>query len=467
MPIIPRVELTLSRRVTAIHPVKGKGHAREHIRATEGAVLAAAVACDALKASDAPTASAQLVFDNTRDTWHWSGLELGASGHPYASVDNVLRILAAHPRTAGRFSYDEFSSCVLCNGKPWNAALQSSALATLLRRDTCMPHLSAPVVTFAVEAYAQQKRVHPIKSYLGGLTCCAGAARLEELFSRGFGAADTTHTRAAARTFLVSAIARIYDPGCLMRHLVVLEGAERSATTRALYDLFRPWMLESACKIASSQFEQSIAGHWCIVLSNFASMLESDVEAVRATLTRRDEYIGAPWGRPNPRPRSCIFVGTTSSVWGKTDAMDGLRFLPIACGAIDHEWLEQNRTQLWAEALALYRAGIRYEALLAELATPEPPASDDWDEPIATIIAGRKGITRIELFDALGIAHADRGYCNSKRLKERMGRLGWNQRTEKGAHRKNYRIYRPRPRLAPPLQPASSPSEVPAGIHAL
>ena len=398
-------------------------------------------------------------FKNNEECWRYFKLAKGSAGHPYANLDNTQRILALHPQTNGRFSYDLFAARVLYDGKIWNADAESRAtvLTTVLQREVAFPLLHTPTLIEAVEGYATQRKFHPVKQMLEALPPHDGTKRLADLFSRGYGATPNAYTSAAGVLFLCSAIARIYSPGCIVRHTVVLEGEQEAGKTQSLHDLFDPWMLEAARKIETKDFDQEVQAHWCVELAELTQLLKSDPESVKATLTRRDDYYRASYGRrPQSHPRQCIFVGTTNAVAWQIDPTGGARFVPIECGAIDRPWIQAHRAQLFAEALALYRASVEWWQLPRELALAEQEARfepDAWEGDIRAYCERRAispGYVEADeiLKDLLELKSSERTTANKKRVVQILKhRLRWR------LHRTaTYRRYYPPVRTGLPLR---------------
>jgi len=84
----------------------------------------------------------------------------------------------------------------------------------------------------------------------------------------------------------------------------------------------------------------------------------SDVETLKAFITRREEIYTPKYGRKERRePRQCLFIGTTNTDdWIKDDT-GARRFWPVKVVDIDLEWLAEYRDQIIAEARDAYEAG--------------------------------------------------------------------------------------------------------------
>ena len=59
-------------------------------------------------------------------------------------------------------------------------------------------------------------------------------------------------------------------------------------------------------------------------------------------------------------PRQCVVVGTTNDEVFLTDPTGNRRYLCVAVGAVNLEWIKANRDQLFAQAVVEYNAGRRY-----------------------------------------------------------------------------------------------------------
>ena len=102
--------------------------------------------------------------------------------------------------------------------------------------------ISKDVAHQAVEIRAHECRFHPVRDYLEALEW-DGVPRLASLFPAYFGSDDTEYARAIGVMFLISMVARIFEPGCKADYLPVIEGPQgtlKSAACRFLAGLGFP-----------------------------------------------------------------------------------------------------------------------------------------------------------------------------------------------------------------------------------
>jgi putative DNA primase/helicase len=92
-------------------------------------------------------------------------------------------------------------------------------------------------------------------------------------------------------------------------------------------------------------------------------------------------------------PRECIFGGTSNLNNYLKDETGNRRFWPVECHAvINGKWihrdsLQKDRDQLWAEAVAMYNAGVKWylddDAILKAIEEQESRLElDPWHEQV-------------------------------------------------------------------------------------
>jgi putative DNA primase/helicase len=79
------------------------------------------------------------------------------------------------------------------------------------------------VVGRAVQTVARENRVHPVRDYLHALNW-DGTLRLDTWLTRYLGVEDDQYVRAVGSRFLISAVARVEQPGCKADQVLILEG---------------------------------------------------------------------------------------------------------------------------------------------------------------------------------------------------------------------------------------------------
>lgn len=305
--------------------------------------------------------------------------------------------------------------------------LQRSGL-TRIGRDT---------VHQAVNSWAHDCKFHPVRDYLTGLQW-DGTKRVPTWLSTYLGAEPTPYTSGIGQMFLISMIARIFEPGCKVDYMLVLEGPQgaRKSTACALLD--DPWFSDSLPDVTGGKdVSQHLLGKWLIEISELSAMSKAETSQLKAFVTRTVERYRPSYGRKEvSQPRRCVFIGTTNKSAYLKDETGGRRFWPVKIGKIDTDALEENRSQLFAEAVKLYQDGASWhpEADFEQMhIRPEQDARfevDPWEEHVREHLdtfKPAKVYLRDLLEKVLQIEVSRRSRADSLRVANIMDRLGWRR----------------------------------------
>jgi putative DNA primase/helicase len=269
-----------------------------------------------------------------------------------------------------------------------------------------------------------------------------GEHRLDSLLVDRFGAEDTELVRQIARRWLIGAVARVFAPGCKLDTMVVLVGAQgvRKSTGCAALVPEPGWFTDTAFDVSSKDAMVQLQGVWMVEIAELQSLRKSGADAVKAFLSSRRDRFRRPYGRiAEDHPRQVTFVGTTNDEEFLVDATGSRRFWPVRVGKIDVDGICTDRDQLWAEAVAAYRAGERWwldaagEAALRELSRAHE-VGDPWEEAIRRWVAQQAGPFTVERVLAEAVQLPVERMDRSKRTRagQVLARLGCTQTRPRG-----------------------------------
>jgi putative DNA primase/helicase len=220
--------------------------------------------------------------------------------------------------------------------------------------------------TAAIAAFlvAQRTSFHPVREYLDALAW-DGTLRLASWLVDYCGAKGQPpeYLSRVGTWFLISAVARIYRPGCKADHCIVLEGAQgkgKSSLAEALSPV-SSWYTVHHEDLASKDSQIKLSGRWIIEMSELDSLRRAELGRVKRFMSQSTDDYRAPYEKKaKQHPRQCVFVGTTNEHDYLRDTTGNRRFWPVSVGAIDVPGIITARDQLWAEAVYYFRQDARW-----------------------------------------------------------------------------------------------------------
>jgi predicted P-loop ATPase/pimeloyl-ACP methyl ester carboxylesterase len=307
--------------------------------------------------------------------------KMSPSGKVLMTLTNAMTALESLKAWRDVFAFDVFQDqAILTKGLPGlrgnpnlkKPVLMSDIHYTLAHRwfqDNGFDKMPRDAVIQAIDAHARLNEFHPVRNWFGNIRdkVIPGANLIDRWLFDGMGCKPTTetkmtYTRAVGRAWLISAVARIMEPGCQVDTVLVFEGKQGVGKSTALRhlagdDFFRDSLPPMDQKDASA----AIRGSWIIEIGELAGMNKSDVETQKAFLTRRYEMFRPAYLRLEVKyPRQCVFAASTNKSEYLRDETGGRRFWPVRAGKVNLQWIKDNRDALWAEALAAYEAGEQW-----------------------------------------------------------------------------------------------------------
>jgi predicted P-loop ATPase len=366
---------------------------------------------------------------------------LNNSGKPLPILANALTGLrAVMPDT---FSYDEMLNAPMLmqpldnvdDFRPRPLTDIDVGIVQERLQNLGLERISKDVMHQAIDVRAHECRFHPVRGYLEGLQW-DGKPRLAKLFPVYFGAEATPYTERVGLMFLISMVARIFEPGCKADHMPILEGPQGALKSTACGVLGDAWFSDNLPDVTSGKdVSQHLRGKWLIEVSEMHAMNRAEATLLKAFLSRTTERYRPSFGRREViEPRQCIFVGTTNRDAYLRDETGGRRFWPVKAGRIDIGALIRDRDQLFAEAAASYRARVPWwpdndferQHIMSEQAARYE--ADAWEETIGSFIEVRTKVTVGEVArEALHIETPRIGTADQRRIAAALEQLGWKR----------------------------------------
>ena len=362
------------------------------------------------------------------------GFIKSANGSFASNLGGVCGVLERHHHWTGKLWYDSFLDRVLTTAwgevQEWTDDLTTKT--TRWFQDSFrLANLNSERVHEAVQSVARGQPRNVLKTWLESLQWDS-IPRLHEALSRGFGAAENDYTQAVSECWFKSLAARALEPGCKVDTMPVFEGGQGIGKSTALAILGGDVFGEMHEDFGSKDFVLSLKGKWLIEVAEMHAFGKTDVDRLKGILSTRVDRIRRPYGRTTEEhPRQSVFAGTTNRDDWQQDDTGARRFWPVRCGNIDLDWLRENRGQLFAEAVARFKAGETWWEVPVAQAAAEADRrriEDPWGAVIsAWLTPGREYSNQQILAGALGVETKDFTDRNSKRVARVMRLLGWVQ----------------------------------------
>ena len=338
-----------------------------------------------------------------------------------------------------------------------------------------MPTVPSDLVSRAITSVARRNAYHPVRDWLNSLEH-DGRPRLSTWLCDHLGAQPSPYVEAVSRATLIGLVARVMEPGCKHDHVLVLTGPQGAGKSTACAVLGGRWFSDNMPAIHTDDKEAArwLPGKWLIELSELAPTRKSEAEALKSFLSRAVDMVRRPYDRREREvPRECAFIATTNDPAFIRDTTGGRRFWPVEVGRIDGvestgpdrrggidgaestgrnrqggidgaESLRRNRDQLFAEAVAAYRAGEPWHLspemeALARVEQDEATEEDPWEERVRDWLDHDfDGEPRDEvsipqvLEQALHVEAARAKMAEGQRVSRILVKLGWKKVTIRG-----------------------------------
>ena len=177
------------------------------------------------------------------------------------------------------------------------------------------------------------------------------------------GGDDCELNQTLSERFAVSCVARVMQPGAKVDTVLILAGRQglgKSTFFRALCGA--DWFRDTALDIRNKDAFLALRGAWLYEMAELASVRARDAETVKAFLSATVDHYRKPYARNMvAQPRQCVFVGSTNEPSFLADPTGARRFWPVKVDRPpDVARVEQDRDQLWAEAVVRYRQGAAW-----------------------------------------------------------------------------------------------------------
>lgn len=278
-------------------------------------------------------------------------------GEPKETANNIGLILAHHAAWQEKLWWDDVRGRAMIGTVPLNDELITE-VAQWLGTTERMPARSLRLIERCIVVECRKHPRDLLREWLESLPPWDNVPRLDDWLLDVAGVSKTAYSMAVSRIIPLSMVARVMEPGCLYRYVVILEGAEeagKSTLVRAIAG--QEWYVELSMSLESKESHMMLQGAWVAELAELDSLSRTEETRLKAFITlTEDSYVPKYSNNRVSIPRRAIFIGTTNEESYLKGQTGNTRFLPIKVSpplAID-DFLA-IRPQLFAEAYRWYR----------------------------------------------------------------------------------------------------------------
>jgi cell division septation protein DedD len=319
----------------------------------------------------------------------------------------AVQIIEANDRNVlgegARLEYDEMADRVTLNRKPLERRFTGGVTPNGVPKGL---KISPGDVRRALNQVARDRPYHPVREYLNSLTWDK-VERLNAVCEDILGAPRTELNQALIRKWAVSAVARAMRPGCKVDMALILVGKQgrgKSTFFKVLTGEDTSWFIDTVMDVSTAKAQMTLRRCWIYEWAELEVMKRArDINAIKAWATSQvDNYVPQYGHNAVDVPRGFVVVGSVNPKDGFLTDDENRRWWTITVGdePVDLTLLRAQRDQLWAEAMAIYRAWDGAWSTCPWVLTPEEAAalvevqkehleSDAWDSLVSGWIAGR------------------------------------------------------------------------------
>jgi putative DNA primase/helicase len=382
----------------------------------------------------------------------WRGRLVYKNGEIVACQANAITILKNDARWRGVLVWDDFSQGIVARCAEWDVDdvphekegpwKESDAirLAAWLARHWEL-NLSPKQVYGAAMVVAESQFVNPPLDWLKSLVW-DGTKRIDTWLPDYIGCDDTRYARLVGRYFLISAVARLFEPGCKVDTMLVLEGEQGAKKSQACRNLFGElYFTDTPLDLESKDRFVSLQGRWGLEFAELDSFRKAHSSRTKSFISSPADDFRAPYAAVNKRvKRRCVFIGSVNPVPEGyfNDETGNRRYWPILCAAqhpILLAELKRDRDQIWAEAKETYLSDPKWwpetpeEKALCNAEAEKRLVIDPWLGEVARYLdkqlPGNMVTIREILEYGLGIEVRDHDRAGQSRVGTCLGQQGW------------------------------------------
>lgn len=292
----------------------------------------------------------------------------------------------------------------------------------------------------AILLSAQKDSRHPVRQYLSSLQW-DGYSRLDSMLPELFCVEPSKLSFTVGRCWMISAVARVFHPGCKVDTVLVLGGKQGKQKSTAMQALCPngEWVFDSEIEIGQKDAYQVLQGSWIVEWAELSRLDKTKIDATKRFLSSRIDKFRPSYGaKVETFPRQCVVFATSNDRHYLTDPENRRYWTVTVKDTIDINKIISVRDQLWAEAVYRYLSGEHWwldedmeeeQRAEAEMRTTEMPWRSNIENAVYDDIFKSSEFvpTQDILTRVINIEVKDLKQWQYEQVNEIMGAMGWEE----------------------------------------
>lgn len=316
----------------------------------------------------------------TTSTSVWeSQLETNKQGKVTPTFKNHVLVWENHSLFKNwTLKYNDFLRQVEINGVPindvWRAKLRNNL-------EEAVGIYNKQKTDDFIDDFSDQFKYNPIIDYLNTIRDKKNPnIRCKDVFLEWFDVQYSNEIekeiiQRLSEKWFVSAIKRIFEPGCFIEGMIVLVGKTGIGKSTFIQRLAKGYAVEASFDIENENKATEVLNRcWICNFDEFKSLEKKNPETVKDFLTKTSGTTRLAYRHdPEDFPRHNVFISSTNYGYILKDytGQQERRFWVFQCGTADKKKIYDEFTDdivdaLWADALSLYEANKNYNISISD-----------------------------------------------------------------------------------------------------
>lgn len=279
----------------------------------------------------------------------------------HQNSSNITRLLERHPAFPKMWLNTD-NSTTMIGDDPIRPESTELLVCNHLQHNLGMSTIRHQLVRDVLKSLSIKNERSPFLDQINSLAW-DGRPRLDTWMIRLWDVEDTEYTRAVSARFLMSAVARLREPGCKLDWMLITTGGQGTGKSSMPQILFPDLVTNVLGTLTDKDVQMAMHSGLCIVIDEMDALNKGQIEFWKSAITTQEDRFRPPYGAAVVmlKRRSVLYGTSNSATFLNMDNTGYRRYRPVQVNELlDFEGLKAERWQLWAEAAHRQHLGEQY-----------------------------------------------------------------------------------------------------------